>query len=214
MTQEITIIDYGVGNLLNVVRAFQYCGADIHIVDKPHTIDEVGLLVLPGVGAFSDGMNELNKRGFIAPIMNHVKAGKPLMGICLGMQMLFDTSEEFGHHSGLGIIEGGVIAIPDTGVDGLKHKIPHIGWNELLPVHESGWSGTILDSIGEGSTAYFVHSYMANPVNQEDLLANCIYDGRKICAAIQRENVIGLQFHPEKSGNVGLQIIRNFINYS
>lgn len=213
MTQKVVIIDYGAGNLLNVVRACEHCGADVSIADSAETIMCADRLILPGVGAFSDSMQELEKREMIEPILAYAKSGKPLLGICLGMQMLLDSSEEFGIWDGLGLIPGKVINIPATGVDGTPHKIPHIGWNQLIPGQSQSWAQTVLDSIPEGSSVYFVHSFMAVPTNDAHRLADCDYDGRQVCAAIQRENIIGCQFHPEKSGPVGLQIIQNFLSF-
>jgi len=211
MSNKVTIIDYGVGNLLNVVRAFEHCGADVTIAESMNQVANAEHLVLPGVGAFSNGMKELEARGLIDPLMRHVVSGKPLLGICLGMQMLLDESEEFGSWPGLGLIHGKVVEIPDTGTDGQPHKIPHIGWNELLKPKARKWEGSVLGSVNDKSTVYFVHSYMAVPESEEHYLAGCDYDGRRICAAVQRDNVVGCQFHPEKSGEVGLNIISEFL---
>ena len=126
------------------------------------------------------------------------------MGICLGMQMMLDDSEEFGHHNGLGLVPGGVAIIPDTGIDGVKHKIPHIGWNELvLPEDRPSWKGTVLEAIEQDSAVYFVHSYTAVPAKQENRLADCYYNGRQISAAIQKGYLYGFQFHPEKKRRGG-----------
>lgn len=212
MNQKISIIDYGVGNLLNVVRAFEHCGVSVEVVESAKQINNSGHLVLPGVGAFPDGMHELHQRGLVDAIKYHVASDKPLLGICLGMQMLFDSSEEFGGEDGLGIIDGVVVAVPEKGENGLSHKIPHIGWNELIPAAGKNWSGTVLSRVQEKSAVYFVHSFMAEPTSGNDLLAFCDYDGCKITAAVQRDNVIGCQFHPEKSAELGLDIIRGFIS--
>jgi len=211
MNRKVSIIDYGVGNLLNVIRAFKHCDASVEVVETASQIRQSGRLVLPGVGAFPDGMAELGKRDLIDAILQHSKNGKPFMGICLGMQMLFDSSEEFGTKKGLGIIPGGVVPIPKQGVGGVVHKIPHIGWNELIPPPEKTWENTILEGVGNASAVYFVHSFMAMPDIAQDLLAWCDYDGCKITAVVQHGNSIGCQFHPEKSSEVGLRIINNFI---
>lgn len=213
MTQKVVIIDYGAGNLLNVVRAFEHCEAEVSIAETADAIDGASRLVLPGVGAFSDSMQELKNRDMIEAILSYAKSGKPLLGICLGMQMLLDTSEEFGNWDGLALIPGKVIGIPKTGMDGKSHKIPHIGWNQLISELEECWERTVLDSITKGSSVYFVHSFMAVPTHEEHRLADCDYDGRQVCAVVQRENIIGCQFHPEKSGPTGLQIIRNFLSF-
>lgn len=212
MSKKVSIIDYGVGNLLNVVRAFEHCGALVEVATSANQIKNSNHLVLPGVGAFPDGMLELNKRDLITAILHHAKVGNPLFGICLGMQMLFDSSDEFGGKNGLGLINGQVISIPGEGVHGVAHKIPHIGWNELLSPPDRSWSATLLQNIEKEAAVYFVHSFMAMPESGEDLLSYCDYDGCQIAAVIQHENITGCQFHPEKSGEIGLNIIRNFLN--
>lgn len=215
MKTKITVIDYGIGNLLSVRQAFEYCGAEVVLTDSPELIRNASGLILPGVGAFENGMDGLRKRQLIQPIRDLVDKGKPLLGICLGMQMLLDSSEEFGDHAGLGLIPGKVLAIPKTKADGNHHKVPHIGWNALLvPEPSSTWKGNILDGIEPRSCVYFVHSYTAQPARPEHRLADCEYNGRLISAAIRSKNVYGCQFHPEKSGEIGLQIIKNFIRLS
>jgi glutamine amidotransferase len=212
MSQKITIIDYGVSNLLNVVRAFEYCGASVELAERPEQINAADRLVLPGVGAFADGMAELGARGLIDPIRKYAATGRPFLGICLGMQMLLDESEEFGNHAGLGLIPGRVIGIPAQGTNGRPHKIPHIGWNELrMPQQRADWSGTVLGGLSPNVSVYFVHSFMAAPASDNDRLADCDYDGVRISAAVQSGNVYGCQFHPEKSGETGLNIVRSFI---
>ena len=214
MSQKVSIIDYGVGNLLNVVRAFEHCNAIVEVVESANQIKESCHLVLPGVGAFPDGMHQLKRRNLLTPILQHVQRGKPLLGICLGMQMLFDSSEEFRFEKGLGLINGKVIAIPDKGANGERHKIPHIGWNELLSPLGRSWSSTVLHNIKKKSAVYFVHSFMALPASDNDSLSYCDYDGCQILAAVQRENIIGCQFHPEKSGKIGLKIIENYLRFN
>ena len=214
---RIIIVDYGLGNLLSVVRSFQSCGANPEITDNHDHIREARGLVLPGVGAFADGMAGLAARGLIDPIKQFAASGRPLLGICLGMQMLFEAAEEFGIHQGLAIISGRVVEIPRTGSDGRPHKIPHIGWNSLqLPEGhgQESWGETVLSEIEPGESVYFVHSFTAAPANNENRLADVLYDGRVIAAAVRRGNVYGCQFHPEKSGPVGLKIIRAFTELS
>lgn len=211
MSSRVSIIDYGMGNLLNVVRAFKHCGAEVNLISTTEEIVHAKSLVLPGVGAFPDGMEELRNRNLIATIKQYANEGRPLLGICLGMQMLFESSEEFGSCDGLGLLKGRVVSIPETCVDGSQHKIPHIGWNELRRGSECSWNDTILDGIEEGESVYFVHSYMAELKNTINQLAYCDYDGRSISAVVNKNNVMGCQFHPEKSGGTGLKIIANFI---
>ena len=211
--KRVTIIDYGTGNLLSVIRAFKYCNIDVEVVETAREVKSGAHLVLPGVGAFSYGMQSLSERGFCEIIHEHVQKGDPLLGICLGMQMLFDSSCEFGEWDGLSVVPGKVVPIPNKDSSGNVHKTPHVGWNELrYPEYKKSWEGSVLDGIEEGDAMYFVHSFMAVPVNPEDRLANCLYGGIEICAAIQKENVFGAQFHPEKSGELGLSIISSFVS--
>ena len=212
MTPRVTVIDYGASNLLNVVRALEHCGAEVVLADQPEAVINADRLILPGVGAFADGMAELQLKKLADPIKFFCQQGNPLLGICLGMQMMLDSSDEFGHHEGLGLIPGKVIQIPPKGANGEPHKIPHIGWNELsYPEKGGNWDDTLFSRLSPGNSMYFVHSFMAAPSNERHRLADCDYDGQSICAAIRSENMTGCQFHPEKSGEPGLQIISNFI---
>ncbi|UWG97847.1 imidazole glycerol phosphate synthase subunit HisH [Dehalobacter sp. DCM] len=209
---KITIVDYGMGNILSVQRALEYCGGQVRISDNPRDVKNADYLVLPGVGAFADGMRGLSERGLREAIIDFASRERPFLGICLGMQMMMGKSEEFGIHEGLGLIQGSVVRIPDHDVHGLRHKIPHIGWNALaLPGGKESWQGTILEDIKIGDTVYFVHSYTAVPANVSDRLADTFYNGQIIAAAIQSGYLYGCQFHPEKSGMTGLRIINNFI---
>lgn len=210
---HVTIIDYGISNLLNVVRAFEHCGAKTSIAETPEDVVDAERLVLPGVGAFADGMEGLKTQNLVEPIKAFCKSGKPFLGICLGMQMMLDESEEFGRHAGLSLIPGRVTPIPREGSDGVPHKIPHIGWNELvLPPRRPDWRNTILGAVEPGTPMYFVHSFMAVPEDDRHRLADCLYDGQRLAAAIHRDNLYGCQFHPEKSGEMGLRILREFLN--
>jgi len=212
MTRQVTVIDYGVGNLFSVRRALEKCDAQVLVTDDPEKIMNSARIVLPGVGAFADGMRGLVDRGLDMVIREYAKSGRPLLGICLGMQMLGTISEEFGVHDGLAIISGRVAEIPRTGSDGIAHKIPHIGWASLeMPRMRNGWKGTILEAIEPGDSVYLVHSFAITPTDDADRLADCTYNGRIISAAIQSGNVIGCQFHPEKSGSVGLKILDQFL---
>ena len=167
---------------------------------------------MPGVGAFADGMKELKRKNLLEPVLHFVSKDRPFLGICLGMQMMLDISEEFGVHKGLGLISGKVTMIPQTGLNGNSHKIPHIGWNGLqMPDSRKSWKGTILEGIEPGKFVYFVHSYAVVPENNIDELAYCRYNGLHLGAAINSGNAYGCQFHPEKSGEVGTRIIRNFL---
>lgn len=214
LNKDVTIIDYGMGNLLSVSRAFEYWGASIEVTGSPDLILKAKRLVLPGVGAFSVGMEGLKKNNIDRAIKKRVEKKVPLLGICLGMQMLMEQSEEFGSFKGLGLIPGKVVPIPNTSIDGITHKIPYIGWNKLeLPKghEERGWADTLLSETERGARVYFVHSYTAVPDHDSHRLADSSYNGRLISAAICKENIYGMQFHPEKSGKTGLTIIKKFL---
>jgi glutamine amidotransferase len=209
MRHLVTVVDYGMGNLYSVSRAFEHVGASVMLTEEPSAVVSARRLVLPGVGAFRRGMDELERRGLVEALRDYASANRPLLGICLGMQMLFEESEEFGRHAGLALIPGSVSAIPVRRHDGGVRKIPHIGWTGLLPVAD--WTGSVLDGVPEGSEAYFVHSYTALPAVESHRVAEADYDGFPITAGVRKENIHGCQFHPEKSGPVGLRILRNFV---
>lgn len=211
MSVKITIADYGVGNLLSVRAAFEYCGADCDVTDDPAVIARADRLLLPGVGAFGDAMADMRTKGLVEPVRRFSETGRPLLGICVGMQMLMDRSEEFGDHEGLGLIPGPVVAIPPTAADGTAHRLPHVGWNILEASRAGSWTGTLLGDTPEGGWVYFVHSFTAMPDNPLHRLADCNYNGRRISAVIRRDNVMGCQFHPERSGETGLTVIRRFL---
>lgn len=208
---EVTVIDYGVGNLLSVQRGLEHCGARVTLTSDPDVVVAAGRVVLPGVGAFSNAMQALEERGMVQAIQSVAKAGTPLFGICLGMQLLLEESEEFGLTKGLGLIPGRVVPLPTHSATGEPQKIPHIGWNGLV-VSESrdDWSGALLQDNALGEAVYFVHSFMAVTADRAHRLADCIYGGRRVSAAISKDQITGCQFHPEKSGEVGLKILRRF----
>ena len=209
---EVTIVDYGIGNLLSVRRGLEHCGAKVEISGDPERIFSARRVVLPGVGAFAVGMQELRGRGLDKAVREAANRGTPILGICLGMQMLLDKSDEFGTTAGLGLIPGHIIAVPSVDANGETRKIPHIGWNALiLPTGRENWQGTILADVISGESTYFVHSYMACPSNPHHRIANCSYRGQSIAAVISRANVSGCQFHPEKSGETGLRVLRQFL---
>lgn len=206
----VTVLDYGIGNLLNVVRALEHCGAAVQVVDSATAAPaQSDRMVLPGVGAFGDGMVELRSRGFDDLVRRHAQTGRPFLGICVGMQVMFETGEEMGEHAGIGLLGGRVKAISPVGVDGQPHPIPHIGWRSLEPAQP--WQGTVFSGVQPGARVYFVHSFSAAPANRADALANTFYDGVKICAAVHRENLYGCQFHPERSGDIGLGVLKKFV---
>ena len=206
---EVTVIDYGVGNLLSVQRGFERCGAKVRLTANPSEILASRRVVLPGVGAFASGMQALQQLGLVDVLQELGHRQTPLLGICLGMQMLLDESEEFGITPGLGLISGRVVSMPSQSIEGQRLKLPHIGWSSLQPSHE-GWEATLLQDNFTGDAAYFVHSYMAVPDDPKYRIADCVYGGHLIAATIGHEQIIGCQFHPEKSGEVGLKILKRF----
>ena len=208
----IGIIDYGVGNLFSLQSSLRYVGADTVVSGDADVLRRADRLILPGVGAFKDGMAGLERLGLIEPILQKAAAGTPLLGICLGMQMLFDESDEFGLNKGLGLIPGRVEKIPALDTDGAPQRVPHISWNGLWPAGgRTDFAGTALASVTPGQECYFVHSYEAKPTNEADRLADTRYGGRAVCAAAAHGSVLGCQFHPEKSGPVGLGILEGFL---
>lgn len=209
---NVLLVDYGLGNLFNVKRALEHCGARVHVSANPDEIAHAGKILLPGVGAFADGMREIRRLGIDQALRHAAATGSPLLGICLGMQMLLDESEEYGSSEGLGLISGKVAAIPQTDSDGQALKIPHIGWNELvMPKGRTCWTGSLLSTTAPGTAFYFVHSFMAQPSSPSHRVADCHYGHHAVSAMIARDNVMGCQFHPEKSGEAGLSILRRFI---
>ncbi|MCU0496808.1 MAG: imidazole glycerol phosphate synthase subunit HisH [Anaerolineae bacterium] len=201
------VIDYGAGNLRSVVHALKYLQVtDFRLITTPADLKGVTRLILPGVGAFGAGMNQLREQGLIEPIKAAVRAGMPYLGICLGMQFLFESSDEMGTFEGLGLLPGFVTRFEDLPGD---LKIPHIGWNQLKPSRTS----SLLDGIPDGSYAYFVHSYYCFPSDQNDVLITVEY-GWPFTAAVARDHIFGVQFHPEKSQKTGLRLLQNFLNLS
>lgn len=194
----IAIIDYGAGNLFSVKNALDFIGEENVVTDSPNVLRKADGLILPGVGAFPDAMRMLKKSGLDVVIREEAKSGKPLLGICLGMQVLFDRGFEFEETEGLHLIPGTVNRIQTA------EKIPHMGYNELV----FGASCPLLSGISEGDCVYFVHSYMAE-TEEKYIAASCDY-GTSVTALVQNKNVFGAQFHPEKSGAVGLHILKNF----
>jgi imidazole glycerol-phosphate synthase subunit HisH len=211
MSVKVTIVDYGGGNLWSVRGALEYCGAEPVMSADPKVIESADRLLIPGVGAFGDCMKEMRGQNLVEPALRFVASGRPLLGICVGMQMLLDESEEFGLHPGLGLIPGKVVAIPPTGADGKPHRLPHIGWSEVVEPEAGRWRGTFFEGTKPGSWVYFVHSFTAVPHDAKHRLADCDYNGRRISAAVARDNVVGCQFHPEKSGEAGLSLIGRFL---
>ncbi len=198
----IAIVDYGVGNLFSLRSSFAAIGADAVVTSDPMVIKNAEKIILPGVGAFEDAAKKLFSSGLGELVIEEAKRGKPILGICLGMQMLFERSLEYGEHKGLGLIRGEIRPISEVIPEGLK--IPHIGWNPLIFKKQS----PLFKYIKNGDCVYFVHSYSARNC-EESVLATAEY-GEELCASVQSGNIYGCQFHPEKSGKVGLNILKAF----
>jgi len=197
----ITMIDYGGSNLRSAQKAFEFVGAQVEVTDDPAMVARAEKLVLPGVGAFGAGMKALRQRGLVEAIIAAANQHIPLLGICLGMQFLFETSEEMGAHEGLGLVRGRVVRFPQNGF-----VVPHMGWNQIEPTREH----PLLAGVTPGSYSYFVHSYYCEPTDTAATLATTEY-GQPFTAIVAQNNIYGIQFHPEKSQQVGLQILWNFV---
>jgi imidazole glycerol-phosphate synthase subunit HisH len=197
----IALIDYGISNLRSVQKAFAHLDTEVTLVDTPDRLALADRLILPGVGAFPAGMKGLQERGLVESIKQAARQGKPLIGICLGMQLLFDSSDELGETQGLGLLPGKVTRMAGGGL-----KIPHMGWNQLDVVRDH----PLVGDLDSGTYAYFVHSYAIYPEDHDMVLATTDYGG-PFASIVGRGNVCGLQFHPEKSQAVGLRLLRNFL---
>ena len=202
----ITIIDYGMGNLRSVQKGFERVGLSAQVTSDPAVVARAERLVLPGVGAFRDCIHNLHAGGFVEPIQNHVASGRPFLGICLGLQLLFSESEEFGSHQGLGIIPGKVVRFPAGMIENNEElKVPHMGWNRITMRRPS----PLYRGIADNSFVYFVHSYSVVPDDQSVVATETDY-GINYCSSIWRDNVVATQFHPEKSQTIGLKMLENF----
>jgi len=213
-TRKTTLLDYGMCNMLNVARALEYAGADVLVTEDPKEAVAAERLVVPGVGAFSECMRAVNDLGLGEAIRTFVNSERPMLGICVGMQILFDASEEFGETPGLGILPGRVQMVPGTTQEGAPQRVPHIGWNHLIePKTGRSWKDTLLRSFASrGPAVYFVHSFAARPAQDSDRLADCDYGGHRVSAMVKRDNVTATQFHPERSGTVGLTMLKEFVS--
>ena len=199
---DVVLIDAGTGNLRSVQKALEAVGANVLRTDDPKKVVSGGRVVLPGVGAFGDFMSGLRARGLEEAVNDTVQRGIPLLGICVGMQALFEVGEEMGEHKGLGLLQGKVVKFADS----LSVKIPHTGWNQLEVKNDA----RLFDQVDAGAYVYFNHSYYCQPQNSSDVLATTDY-GMNYACAVQCENIFGVQFHPEKSQAVGLKILKNFL---
>ena len=202
----IAIIDYGMGNLRSVQKGFEKIGAEAVVTADPQIVLQADKVVLPGVGAFSDCMRNLEQAGFVEPILRVITEGRPFLGICVGMQLLFTDSVEFGLYRGLNVIPGHVLRFPDDmRVEGERLKVPQMGWNQLRFKRRP----PAFEGIPDGSNVYFVHSYYVKPDN-DDVIATTTDYGIEFCSSVWKDNIVATQFHPEKSQDVGLRILKNF----
>ncbi|SMP14112.1 glutamine amidotransferase [Desulfurobacterium pacificum] len=200
----IAVVDYGMGNLRSVSKALEHVGADVVVTSKPEKVRDAEAIVLPGVGAFKDAVRNLKERGLWEVLIDEVERGKPFLGICLGLQLVFEKSYEFGEEEGLGFIKGEVVRfdLPK------EYKIPHMGWNQIVKKKES----VLLKGIKEGEFFYFVHSYYVCPKEESVKLTETEY-GLVFTSAIEKDNVFATQFHPEKSQKAGLKLLENFLYF-
>jgi len=203
---KIAIIDYSIGNVQSIFNALSCNDIEIVITSDKNIILDSDALIFPGVGAYKRAMSELNKRDLPNILNDFIKTGKPVLGICLGMQLLLETSQEFGVSQGLGLINGKVIKFPKE----TKGKLPHVSWNSLSTA-SFNWEGGLLDGITEEDDFYFVHTFICQPSDPNNVLAYCNYGDQKFCAVMQKGNIYGCQFHPEKSSKIGLRVLSNFI---
>ncbi len=214
MTKCITVIDYGMGNLTSIQRALESFDLNVKVTSRPEELINSDKVIIPGVGAFGDSMRELKERNLDEALKLFVKKGNPLLGICLGMQILFDESEELGINTGLGFMQGRVELIKNylgDDINNIVRRIPHIGWSPIYN-NKSDWDSKIFKNIDKNDFFYFVHSFICKTVSDDIIIACTNYNHLEIVAAVESENIIGLQFHPEKSSLIGLKVIENFIN--
>jgi len=203
------IIDYGLGNVRSVANALNAMDVKAELSNYPSTILQAPGIILPGVGTFSHGMKQLQEFGLVDVIQEFADTGKPVLGICLGMQLLFTSGDEGTAANGIGLIDGRVVSMKALNSD--ISRLPHVGWNKLLRPIQASWDDAILHDINEGEEMYFVHSYQVIPANSANTIAEAEYEGHRFSALIRNKNVYGCQFHPEKSGAKGLKMIKNFL---
>lgn len=220
MSSSNLIVDYGMGNLFSIDRAINYVGCSALISGDPKVVAAADRIILPGVGAFGKAVEELNKRNLIEALKAVVNQGRPLLGICLGMQLLLTESHEFGIHKGLNLIPGTVRRFKEVSSPHEKWKIPQTGWNSIEVPEQinaasgpdaSLWNGTVLQGLHGGDYVYFVHSYICVPEEQSCCIAETEYGGDRFCSVVALKNIYGCQFHPERSGEAGLAIYKNFL---
>lgn len=211
--KRVAIVDFGLGNLYSVKHACAHVGLSATITSSPAEVLSADAVILPGVGAYGDAMAALNGLGLATALLEFAASGRPLVGICLGMQLLMSSSDEFGRRDGLGIIPGRVVQFEAPHAGARRLKVPQIGWNSIHRVTARDgadpWTGTFLEGIAEGEPMYFVHSYIVQPVEPTIVLSTTRYGDTEFCSSMHRKNVVACQFHPERSGPAGIRIYRN-----
>lgn len=209
---KVAIVDYGLGNLFSINQACLHVGLETKITSNLNEIEQADAMILPGVGAFGDAMNYLRKAELTEPIKDFVETGKPFLGICLGMQLLFTESEEFGSNKGLDLIKGKIIKFPSHDAHNCRVKVPQIQWNQISKNNDSLWNSSSLRGIPDNSYMHFVHSFYAKPDNDDHILSYTEYADIKYASSVLKNNITGYQFHPEKSGELGLKIYEHWAN--
>ena len=209
---KVTIIDYKMSNLFSVKNACAYLGINATISSDIKVINKSDALILPGVGAFKHAIRNLNKLDLISPIKESIENGKPFLGVCLGLQLLFSRSEEFGTNNGLNIIDGEVRKFKFKKFDGKRIKVPHMGWNKVCSHNRNMWKTSAFHNLSEDEFYYFIHSYYVVPSDSDIILSNTNYHDQKFCSSIKQGNILATQFHPEKSGKVGIKIYSNWFD--
>lgn len=217
LSPGVAIVDYGLGNLYSIARACEFVGLSAEVSSDAAVLEKADAVLLPGVGAFADAMRALQKFDLVSVLKETVHSGKPLFGVCLGLQLLMSESHEFGVHEGLGLIEGTVERLPEDEPDlmhgqGRMMKVPQVGWQPIAEASPGSWSQTPLSETDQGAYQYFVHSYYVKPTNLDVVAAVSQFGETEFCAAICKDNIFACQFHPERSGPAGLAIYKNFAN--
>jgi len=212
---RVVIIDYGLGNLYSVKQACAHSGLQAEITSALSDVMAADAVILPGVGAFGDAMATLRQLNLDTGIREFVASGKPLLGICLGMQLLMSESHEFGRHDGLGIVPGRVVRLDGAAVGPRRFKVPQIGWNAIHKARSASeqpdpWQGTLLDGVADGEPMYFIHSYVVEPSDPQVVLSSSLYGSLQFCSSLRYGNVMACQFHPERSGPRGLDVYRTW----
>jgi len=207
---QVAIIDYGMGNLFSVKQACECVGLNPVITADKSVIESSNGLILPGVGAFGDAMDSLRKLGLVSLIRDFVASGRPFFGICLGLQLLMEESEEFGMHKGIGIIKGRVKRFPEIDALGKRNKVPQVGWNRIIKNLKGDWVNTPLSGTKDGEFMYFVHSFYAQPEESDSVIAKTKYGNTEYCSCLLQKNIFAVQFHPEKSSLEGIKIYQNW----